>query len=97
MAVLGVLMYFIDDKGVTRPFTMFKIMGTNALTAYVMSAVISRLISLFGVSPSNMFTIGEVNFFGYNEFTSLAWALIFMLIIFTIQYALYRKKIIIKL
>ena len=97
MAVLGVLMYFIDDKGVTRPFTMFKIMGTNALTAFVMSAVISKVFRMLGVSPSNMFNIGDVNFFGFNEFTSLAWALIFMMIIFSIQYALYRKKIIIKL
>ena len=97
MAVLGVLMYFIDDKGVTRPFTMFKIMGTNALTAFVMSAVISKVFRMAGVSPSNMFNIGDVNFFGFNEFTSLAWALIFMMIIFSIQYALYRKKIIIKL
>lgn len=97
MAVLGVLMYFIDDKGVTRPFTMFKIMGTNALTAFVMSAVISKVFRLAGVSPSNMFNIGDVNFFGFNEFTSLAWALIFMMIIFSIQYVLYRKKIIIKL
>ena len=94
MVALGVLAYFIDYKGITRPFTMFKIMGTNALTAFVMSAVIAKTMSmLLHTGPSKFFG----GFFTQNEFTSLLWALTFMLIIFCIQYALYRKKIIIKL
>ena len=94
MVVLGVLMYFIDYRGVTKPFTMFKIMGTNALTAFVMSAVIAKTMSmLLHTGPAKFFG----GFFTQNEFTSLLWALTFMCIIFCIQYALYRKKIIIKL
>ena len=94
LLVFGVLAYFIDYRGVTKPFTMFKIMGTNALTAFVMSAVIAKTLSmLLHTGPSKFFG----GFFTRTEFTSLLWAVIFMLIIFCIQYALYRKKIIIKL
>ena len=89
MCVLGVLMYFIDYKGITKPFKMFQIMGTNALTAFVLSAVLVKTMSIVGFRPAATF--------GANEFTSLAWAIIFMLIIFCIQWLLYRKKIIIKL
>lgn len=94
LVVLGVLAYFIDYRGVTKPFTMFKIMGTNALTAFVMSAVIAKTMSmLLHTGPAKFFG----GFFTQTQFTSLLWALIFMLIIFCIQYILYRKKIIIKL
>ncbi|MBQ9185075.1 MAG: DUF1624 domain-containing protein [Bacteroidales bacterium] len=94
MVVLGVLMYFIDYRGVTKPFSMFKVMGTNALTAFVMSAVIAKTITMILHTAPKLFFGG---FFARTEFTSLLWALIFMFGIFCIQYILYRKKIIIKL
>ena len=89
MLALGFLMYWIDVRGYEKPFTVFKIMGTNALTAFVMSAVLVKTWSPLGFN--------QAKWFGANEYTSLLWALIFAFIIFCIQWVLYKKKIIIKL
>ncbi len=89
MLALGFLIYWIDVRGFEKPFTMFKIMGTNALAAFVLSAVLAKSYGFVGFAPSRIF--------GATEFTSLCWALIFMFIIFTFQWILYRKKIIIKI
>lgn len=89
MLVLGVLMYIIDIRGIEKPFTPFKAMGTNALMAFVVSGVLAKSWRFISFSPSE--------YFGANEFTSLAWAIIFTLIVFCILWVLYRKKIVIKL
>ena len=89
MVVLAFLAFVIDVKGIEKPFRVFKIMGTNALMAFILSAVIVKTLSLFGFSSAA--------YFGANEFTSLLWALIFASIIFCIQWIMYKKNIIIKL
>ncbi len=89
MVCLAFLSYWIDVRGYEKVFTPFKIMGTNALVAFVMSAVLVKTASPLGWNSAR--------YFGASEFTSLVWALIFTLIIFTIQWFLYRKKIIIKI
>ncbi|MDY6002331.1 MAG: heparan-alpha-glucosaminide N-acetyltransferase domain-containing protein [Candidatus Cryptobacteroides sp.] len=89
MLVLGCLAWVIDIKGCERGFVPFKAMGMNALTAFVLSGVLAKTLSLFGFSPSK--------YFGANEYASLAYALIFAFVIFCIQWVLYKKKIIIKL
>lgn len=89
MVVLAFLAFVIDVKGIEKPFKVFKIMGTNALMAFILSAVIVKTLSLFGFSSAA--------YFGANEFMSLLWALIFASIIFCIQWIMYKKNIIIKL
>ena len=89
MLALAFLMYIIDIKGIEKPFTPFKVLGTNALMAFVVSGVLAKSWRFISFSPSE--------YFGANEFTSLLWAIIFMLIVFCILLVLYRKKIIIKL
>lgn len=89
MLALAFLAFVIDVRGIEKPFRCFRIMGTNALVAFVMSAVIVKTLSLFGFSSAR--------YFGANEYMSLLWALIFAFIIFSIQWALYKKKIVIKL
>lgn len=89
MVGLAFLSYWIDVKGYEKVFTPFKIMGTNALTAFVMSAVLVKTASVLGWNSAR--------YFGSSEAMSLLWAIIFALIIFCIQWALYRKKIIIKI
>lgn len=89
MLALAFLMYIIDIKGIEKPFTPFKVLGTNALMAFVVSGVLAKSWRFISFSLSE--------YFGANEFTSLVWAIIFMLIVFSILLVLYRKKIIIKL
>ena len=89
MLTLAFLMFVIDIKGVEKPFLPFKIMGMNALAAFVLSGIIGKLLPAFGFRSSA--------YFGANEYMSLLYALIFALFIFVCSWALYRKKIIIKL
>ena len=88
MIALAILMYLIEIRGYAKPFILFKIMGTNALVAFVVCALLATTLPRLGFDPSR--------WFGANEYLSLLWALIFTLFIFFIQWALYRKKIIIK-
>lgn len=89
MLVLAFLAYLLDVKGYEKPFVPFKAMGMNALMAFVFSGVIAKSYGFFGFAPSH--------YFGANEYTSLLWAFIFVTIIFTLLWILYKKKIVIKL
>ena len=89
MLALAFLMYIIDIKGIEKPFTPFKVLGTNSLLAFVVSGFLAKSWRFISFSPSE--------YFRANEFTSLLWAIIFMLIVISILLVLYRKKIIIKL
>lgn len=89
MLALAFLAYLLDVKGYEKPFVPFKAMGMNALMAFVFSGVIAKSYGFFGFAPSR--------YFGANEYASLLWALIFVTIIFTLLWILYKKKIVIKL
>lgn len=89
MLALAFLAYLLDVKGYEKPFVPFKAMGMNALMAFVFSGVIAKSYGFFGFAPGH--------YFGANEYTSLLWAFIFVTIIFTLLWILYKKKIVIKL
>jgi len=89
MIALAFLSYLIDIKGIEKPFTPLKAMGMNALTAFVLSGLLARTLSIAGFRPADHF--------GTDEFTSLAYSIMFMLVIFCIQWILYKKKIVIRL
>lgn len=89
MLALAFLAYLLDVKGYEKPFVPFKAMGMNALMAFVFSGVIAKSYGFFGFAPSR--------YFGANEYFSLLWAFIFVTIIFSLLWILYKKKIVIKL
>ena len=89
MVALAFLMYVVDLKGHAKPFEPFRAMGMNPLMAFVCSGVIAKSYQFFNFSPSR--------YFGANEYTSLLYALIFVTVIFSILWVLYRKHIVIKL
>lgn len=89
MLALAFLAYLLDVKGYEKPFVPFKAMGMNALMAFVFSGVIAKSYGFFGFAPSR--------YFGANEYMSLLWALVFVSVIFSILWILYKKKIVIKL
>lgn len=89
MLALAFLAFVIDVRGVETPFRPFRVMGMNALAAFVLSGILGRLLPVLGFHPSI--------WFGVNECMSLLYALLFALLIFFCSWALYRKNIIIKL
>lgn len=86
---LATLSYLVDVLGCERFFTPAKAMGMNALMAFVLSGVIAKTFNWIGWSPAQ--------YFRASAFTSLCYALLFMLLIFCFQWFFYKKKIIIKL
>lgn len=86
---LALLSWCIEVRGWEKCFEPAKAMGMNALAAYVLSGLLSKTLSWFGWDPSPFFTA--------NEFTSFLYAILFMLVVFSVMWVLYRKKIVIKL
>lgn len=87
---LGILAFLIDRKGWEKPFLPFKAMGMNPMPLYVMSIILSITISsIIGWNYSAVF--------GVNEWMSLLYAVLFMLLHMAVAMVLYRKKITINL
>lgn len=85
---LAFLMYCADIRGIRKPFKPFKIMGLNAMAAFVLSGVFAKSYQFVNWVPSR--------YFGANEFMSLVYSIIFAGVIFACLYGLYKKNIIIK-
>lgn len=88
MTVLGIIMFFTEVKGVVKPFQPAIIFGTNALVAFFLSGLLARGIGLTGWYPGSVFS---------TPFLSLVYSLLFMLLMWLINFFLYKKKIFIKL
>lgn len=105
MLVWAALSYIIDYEERTRWTTFFRVFGTNALFAYVLSSVLAKCFGL----PFFRFTVGGTTYTlpGYltSLYTSLTtphigsllWALTLVGICWVITWLLYRKRIFIKL
>lgn len=90
MLVLAFLIYLIDIKGMEKPFFPFKALGMNPLAMFVFSGVLAKSLSCFLHWDSTIL-------FGANEWTSLLYAVLFMLVHLALAVLLYKKKIFIKL
>ena len=90
MLVLAVLTYLIDVMNISGPFIPFRAMGMNPLAIFVLSGILAK--SIPGVFGWNYTTV-----FGSDEWMSLLYAVLFMLLHMAIAMILYKKRIIIKL
>ena len=88
--VFALFIYLIDVKGWEKPFFPFKALGMNALTLFVLSGL---LMKIFWRYTSWDYTV----IFGKTEFTSLIFAVLYMIFHLCIAIFLYKKKIFIKL
>ncbi len=91
----AILNWIIDVKGYQSWSTFFKVFGTNAIFAYVLSQILSSINWNVGASKwlyANVY--GEL-FPGW--LSSLVWSLIVIGLSWIVTYALYRKKIFLKL
>ena len=89
------LMYVIDIQKKSGWTTFFHVFGVNALALYVSSELLAILLGHLGISGWVYDGIHAV--ITPDKWTSLAYALYFVLLNFAIGYILYRKKIYIKL
>lgn len=94
--MLAFFIYLIDIKGCENRFTIFKAMGMNPLSIYVLASFFATLFGSFGIS-SWFYTHCCVSIFGNNEMASLMYALVYVALFIAIAMILYRKKIILKL
>lgn len=101
---LAVCHYLIDVKGWRRGTGPLRVYGMNAITVFVLSGIVGRLLYLVKwPSGSDMLTLKEWLF---NSFflswlsplnASLAYALSFVFLTYLAMYYLYRKQIFIKI
>lgn len=88
--VFALLIYLVDVRGWEKPFFPFKALGMNALALFVLSGLIMKIIWRYTAWNYTLI-------FGKTEFTSLIFAVLYMLFHLAIAMILYRKKIFIKL
>ena len=96
MLTLAALYWFVDlkKKGEGNPlFYMGKVFGANAISAYVLHGLFARL----SVPVRNGFMEFMLGTGMQGEFASLLWAVTYTLFIFAIAYAMYRRRIFLKL
>lgn len=90
MFVLALLIYLIDVKGWEKAFYPFKAFGMNALTMFVLSGLVMRIIRRF-------IEWDYTQIFGGSEGMSLLFSVLYLLPLLLIAIFLYKKKIFIKL
>lgn len=97
--------YLIDVKGVKNGTQFFKVFGTNAILAYMISELLViclQLISVMelpGVYINGQEKIYETLFvkvFGANEVASLAFSLSYTFVCWAIVWLFYRKNVFLK-
>ena len=99
--------YVVDVLGSKNWGNFFKVFGTNAILAYLISEVLILILIEFVrfneakdivLNGHQMaFRYGFALWFGENDFASLLFALAYMFICWLIVYAFYRNKIFLKI
>jgi len=97
---LASIYYIIDMKGKLKCVLIWRMFGTNAITAYVIHYVLSIPLTLIPIGNSNiqsLFMKMLIDVCVMPQLASLLWALIYTGICFVPIWILYRKKIFIKI
>lgn len=108
LAVLAILYYIIDIKGISGWTSLFVIFGINPMFIFFFSGIIPRVLSAIKVAdPANaiqgkiglqtyFYNLQIAPYFSDPKNASLTYALIYLLFWFLILYFLYRNKWIFK-
>jgi predicted acyltransferase len=107
MLIFTLCYYVVDVLGEKRWGQFFKVFGTNAILAYMISEVlILTLIEFVRINESSdiiinghqaFFRYGFALWFGETDFASLLFALTYMSICWLLVYLFYRKNIFFKI
>ena len=97
--VLGIIYYISDVKGIAFG-TLFKYVGSNAITIYFLSSFISKLMGLISVGDTSvhgwLYQTAYVHSFLAPETSSLLYGLSVVAFYMLLAYVMYKKKIFIK-
>lgn len=104
LITLAVCYYLIDIKGYKRFTQPLLVFGMNAITVFVLSGIIARILNIITVPVAGeaislkayIYTSVFVPLFG-NMNGSLAFAIVFVAFMYLLMLPLYRKKIFIKI
>ena len=89
--------WLCDVQSLRRYFEPFRIYGANALALYFLSGMLGKLLSLTGAGPWLWENIYSRLFFIDLRFSSLAFALTEVVILFGVAWLLHRKQIFVRL
>lgn len=103
LVVLAFCYYLIDIKGYKKFTQPFLVYGTNAITVFVLSGIVARLLNIITVTSAGesvplkayIYNSIYVPIFG-NMVGSLAFAITFIFVMYLLMLILYVKKIYIK-
>ena len=79
---------------------MSQVFGTNSIFTYVLAGLLSSIFYsdfILGMELNTIFVDSMINIGVYPKLASLLYAIIYVIIIYTPAYYLYKKKIFIKL
>lgn len=102
---LSILYYLIDYKGFRNYTNFFVVFGVNAILAFFLSGLIPRILGMIKLNGANNEPIGSSQWIYLNwieplfanpKNSSLAAALIFLLILFIPFYWMWKKRIFVK-
>lgn len=101
-SLLGLLVWLLDIRGVTRWSLPFRVFGVNPLYLYVQGAVVGLLFNLVKVGGTTVhgwfYKTVLVNATGGDEtLASLAYAIAFVVLNWAVGYILYKRQIFIKI
>jgi predicted acyltransferase len=99
--LLAACMYLIDIRNVRSWSWPFVVLGRNAITLFVVSGVVGKLLILIPVSePNGTRTVLQSLIFDYGfawmgppKIASLAYALVFLVLMYGLCHFLYRRNI----
>jgi predicted acyltransferase len=97
---LAACILVVDVLGYTRGTAFGRVLGANAIVLYVLSVLLARVLHAHifgGMRLSRLWMDGLSSIGIAPRFASLAYAVLFMLVIYGTAYLLYRKRIFIKL
>jgi predicted acyltransferase len=106
MLIFGSFYWLIDGLGWQKWSKFFVIYGVNALASYVLSVFVMKMIIFIKVNPDGVKEIALKTYLYQSLFTpvfpnpyhaSLAFAVAYNLVFWTIAFALYKRKIFIKI
>lgn len=89
--LLALLIEIIDVRGHARWGSFFKVLGTNAIFAYMLSQIVSALSRKFGIKKMLYASVLQPVFGDCGG--SLAYALLVVLLVFALTLPLYKKKV----
>lgn len=101
MLGFGVCYWLVDVKGYRKPVRPLAIYGMNAITVFVLSGVLGRLLSIkINVDSTPEQTVAFQSFLFQNFFAPLAsptnasllWAIMWTAMLYVVAYVMYRKR-----